>query len=78
LKTHAEHLAELPAGAGEELLQLFAWAEKEIGARGGGIAMRFGDTRYSAGTVRHLHGMFIVPDVDAPDFQPVRVKIGKN
>ncbi len=78
LKTHAEQLSELPAGAGEELLQLFAEVEKENHVPGGGIALRFGDTNYSAGTVKHLHAQFIWPAVEKPDFEPVRIKIGKN
>jgi hypothetical protein len=42
------------------------------------MAMRFGETKYSAGTVKHLHAQFIVPDVDQPDFEPVRIKIGSS
>lgn len=78
LKDHAEHLAELPPGAGDELFGLLAWLEESYTVPGGGVAMRFGDTNYSAGTVAHLHVQFIVPDIDRPDFQPVRVKIGKS
>lgn len=78
LKSHAETLQELPAGAGEELFQLLSWVEKEYQVPGGGVAMRFGDTRYSAGTVLHLHAQFIQPDIQKPDFQPVRVKLGKD
>jgi len=78
LRTHAETLQELPNGAGEDLMQLMAWAEQEYQVPGGGIAIRFGDTNYSAGTVKHLHAQFIYPDIDTPDFQPVRIKIGKD
>lgn len=78
LKTHAETLSELPAAAGAELIELFAWVEKEYQVPGGGIAIRFGDTNYSAGTVKHLHAQFVWPDIEKADFQPVRIKIGKN
>ncbi len=78
LKVHAEKLSDLPAGSGEELLELMAWAEKHFQAPGGGFAMRFGDTDYSAGTVKHIHAQFFVPSIEDPDFQPVRFKIGKN
>lgn len=77
-KPHSEHLSELDPAAGRELLELVQWLEKEYHVPGGGWAMRFGDTNYSAGTVAHLHVQFVVPDVDAPDFEPTRIKIGKN
>jgi ATP adenylyltransferase len=77
-KEHAEVLSDLKPGAGEDLLQLFAWAEKEYHVPGGAFAMRFGDTSYSAGTVIHLHAQFIMPNIEKADFLPVRFKIGKD
>ena len=79
-KEHAERLADLDAEAGAELLELMQWAEKEFQVPGGGWCMRFGDTNYSAGTVNHIHAQFLVPDINAPDYddKPVRVKIGKT
>ncbi len=78
-KEHAEKLGELEPEAGTELFELMAWAEKEFDAPGGGFAMRFGDTNYSAGTVKHLHVQFLVPDIHAANYKdkPVRLKIGK-
>ncbi|NCN45228.1 MAG: hypothetical protein COU63_04580 [Candidatus Pacebacteria bacterium CG10_big_fil_rev_8_21_14_0_10_36_11] len=78
LKTHAENLQEIPKGAGDELFELLAWLESEKQIPGGGFAMRFGDTNYSAGTIKHIHAQFLVPDIDSPDFKPVRFKIGKG
>ena len=78
LKVHAEVLSEIAPEAGQELLELFAWVEKEYDVPGGGFAVRFGDTNYSAGTVAHLHAQYIVPDIEKPGFTPVRVKIGKG
>ncbi len=75
---HIEHLCELPSDAGKELIEMFCWAEDHYNAPGGGFAMRFGDTNYSAGTVAHLHAQFIIPDWQKEDFEPVRVKIGKT
>lgn len=77
-KPHAEKLCQLDAAAGGELIELVAWAEKHFQIPGGGWAMRFGDTRYSAGTVRHLHAQLLVPDLDKPGFEPVRFKIGRS
>jgi len=77
-KTHSEKLSELDPEAGKEMIEFFAWAEQKYQVPGGGIGLRFGDTNYSAGTVKHLHAQFIVPDIEKSDFQPVRFKIGKG
>lgn len=77
-KTHAETLSELDPAAGEELFRFFSEIIEENNVPGGGFAMRFGDTNYSAGTVKHLHAQFIWPDINKPDFKPVRFKIGKG
>jgi len=75
---HVEHLSELEPAAGQELLELFAWLEKEYDLAGGGFVMRFGDTRHSAGSVAHLHAQLVVPDLEDPDYEPTRIKIGKS
>lgn len=77
-KPHAEKLSELDPQAGQEMIEFFAWAEQKYQIPGGGIGFRFGDTNYSAGTVKHLHAQFIVPDIEKENFQPVRLKIGKT
>ena len=79
-KTHVETLGELDPAAGVELLEFAQWAEKEYAIPGGGLAIRFGDTNYSAGTVAHLHAQLLQPDIDAPNYdeKPVKVKIGKT
>lgn len=78
LKRHAEMVSELTSEEGAELITLFGQLEKKLGVKGGGFAMRFGDTNYSAGTVKHIHAQYIIPDIDKPDFMPVRFKIGKD
>jgi len=77
-KTHIETLQEITPEAGAELFQLLGEVAQGHNILGGGVAMRFGDTNYSAGTVKHIHAQFIIPDIDQPDFEPVRFKIGKN
>lgn len=76
LKEHVETLTDLPPQAGAELVKLSAELCEKYNVAGGGLALRFGDTNYSAGTVKHLHVQFIVPDIESPEFEPVRVKIG--
>jgi ATP adenylyltransferase len=77
-KEHAETLDQIPSGAGDELIQLSTQLCEKYQVEGGGLAMRFGDTRYSAGSVKHLHLQFIVPDLSSPNFKPVKVKIGRE
>ena len=77
-KQHATDLSELNPESGKELLELLQWAQKEYKIPGGGWAMRFGDTNHSAGTVAHIHVQFIMPDLEHPEYKPVRIKIGKG
>jgi ATP adenylyltransferase len=79
LKVHATTLAELPKGAGDDLLALFQWAEQEFGASSGGaFILRFGKTECSGATIPHLHAQFAVPDNDAPDYKRPRFSIGRK
>lgn len=80
LKRHAETLTDLKPEEGAELFELLSWTEKnpDYDIPGGGIGMRFGDTNFSAATVRHIHVQLFVPDRDNPDFEPIRFKIGKK
>lgn len=78
LKRHAEQLHELTNAEGGELITLFGKLQKKYDIPGGGFAMRFGDTNYSAGTVMHLHAQFIIPDIEKEGFEPTRFKIGKK
>jgi diadenosine tetraphosphate (Ap4A) HIT family hydrolase len=77
-KVHAVSLSDLSPAAGQELFELIAEIEQSFEVKGGGLAMRFGDTDYSAGTISHLHVQLIEPDINDPDFVPVRVKIGRD
>jgi diadenosine tetraphosphate (Ap4A) HIT family hydrolase len=77
-KNHITTLQEMDPAAGKELIELAQWAEAAYQVPGGGLAMRFGDTDYSAGTVAHLHAQFLVPDIEAEGYEPVRIKIGKK
>lgn len=77
-KQHAVDLVEIDPEAGQDLLELMQWASREYQVLGGAFAMRFGDTNYSAGSVNHIHAQFIQPDLDDPEYQPVRIKVGKS
>lgn len=75
---HAEKLSDLPAEAGKELFEICAFVEKNFRVKGGAIALRFGDPKYSAATIKHLHWQFVEPDVAklGPD-ESVAIYIGK-
>lgn len=79
-KEHAENLVDLDPRAGQDLFELMQWVDKQYDLPGGAIAMRFGDTDYSASSVVHVHVHIIVPNVKDPNYldQPVRFKIGKT
>ncbi|OGC76121.1 hypothetical protein A2619_02060 [candidate division WWE3 bacterium RIFOXYD1_FULL_39_9] len=76
LKEHAVSLAELSQEASNEFFDHMRWAERRFMVRGGLLFMRFGETEYSGASVNHLHAQFIVPDKEAPNFEPVRFKVG--
>lgn len=78
LKKHVERLQDLTPEMGAELFEILAWAEQEFQMPGGGFAIRFGDTNYSAGTVNHIHAQLLVPEINDPDYEPTRIKIGKS
>ena len=61
-KIHAEKLADLPKGAGDELISISTFLEEEYSIKSGALCMRFGEPYWNGGTVDHLHAHFIVPD----------------
>lgn len=79
LKTHAEDLRDLPAGAAEELLTLCTELETTYALVNGALCMRFGDTSKNGATVRHLHAHLIVAGITDrahQDYKPVRFRVG--
>lgn len=71
-------MAQITPEAGAEYFELVNWLIKEYAVPGGAVCMRFGDSDHSAGTVKHLHAQFVVPDTESEDYEPVRFKIGKD
>ena len=74
-RQHVETIAELEAGAAEELFDHVKWAIQEYQIDFGGLAMRFGDVRHNGASVNHLHAHIIVPDKDKPADAKVKFKI---
>jgi diadenosine tetraphosphate (Ap4A) HIT family hydrolase len=77
-KKYWTKLEQISPEAMGEVITLAQWLTKKFSIPGGALALRFGDTNYSGGTVDHLHWQFIVPDITAPDYEKVRLPIGKN
>lgn len=78
-KKHIERVEEMDKTAGEELIGLIQWAEKEYSIRGGGVAMRFGDIRVNGGTIAHLHVQIAsakITESDDPGYKKVKFRIG--
>lgn len=78
LNEHAERLTDLTPEALVEFVTLLQWLEHTYHVESGSVGVRFGDPRGNGATVNHLHAHFIVanPDVTAPDYQPVRFRMG--
>lgn len=77
-RTHKEQFSDLTARDFADVSTLINWAIDEFNIPGGGIAMRFGDTKYTGATVCHLHMHLIVPEIDPETgrAKPVRFPIG--
>jgi len=74
--SHVSVPSELPPEALADLFALMAEAVQEYQIPGGSFVMRFGDHRYTGGSVEHLHTHLLQGDADAPGHEPVRVKLG--
>ncbi len=61
---HKEKFSELTKKDFEAVDYLTRWAIKKYKIKGGGFAMRFGDTRFTGATVAHLHFHIISPKLN--------------
>lgn len=73
---HIRDISELGAAALSDLFSLVCWTTGTYEFPGGSFFMRFGDHRYTGGSVEHLHAHLLMGDNDAPAHEPVRVKLG--
>ena len=74
--THITKPGEMLPEALTDLFSLVNWAVIEYNILGGSFFMRFGDTHYTGSSVEHLHAHLLMGDVDAPEHEAVRVKLG--
>jgi len=64
-KKHKELFDELTSKDWESLRKLTNWVVKKYKIKGGGFALRFGDTDYTGATVCHIHAHIIYPEADS-------------
>lgn len=58
---HLESFSDLGIKDFEAVMKLTRWLVKEFKLSGGGLALRFGDPRFTGASVRHLHFQLIQP-----------------
>lgn len=61
---HKENFSDLTKKDLESVGYLVNWAIKKWKIKGGGIAMRFGETDYTGASVSHIHMHIICPEID--------------
>lgn len=61
---HKENFSELTPKDFESVAYLTNWAINKWKIKGGGLAMRFGDTDYTGASVSHIHFHIIYPEID--------------
>jgi ATP adenylyltransferase len=63
-REHKEWFGEVSGADWEAVSRLAQWVADEFGITGGAMMLRFGDTRLTGATVRHLHFHLTQPVVD--------------
>ena len=65
VKKYIDSIQEIPSEAFVELIQIVQRLSMEHSIIGGGLCMRFGDTKKTGATVKRLHVQLIEPDMDS-------------
>ena len=74
-----EHITlptEMSGEAAQDLFSSINWVIEKNKLIGGSVFMRFGDTDYTGSSVNHLHAHLIVGDIENPNYERIRVKLG--
>ncbi len=74
--SHISTPKELSSEAIKDLFSLFDWAVEEYKIPGGSFFMRFGESKYTGGSVQHLHAHLLMGDAATEGHEAVRVKLG--
>jgi diadenosine tetraphosphate (Ap4A) HIT family hydrolase len=73
-KTHITSPEKMSPEMTLELWDHFRWAIAEFKIKGGALFMRFGNTRFTGGSVSHLHAQILTKDSAAEN--PIIVRLG--
>lgn len=76
-RQHVETVTDLAPGAFEELGQHIQALVRDNQLQYGGIAMRFGDIRYTGATVNHLHAHLLQAAKDIPADTKLKFKFSR-
>lgn len=69
-KIHIEHVNEISKEAWDELREIITEETRKLSIGGGTFAMRFGETRFTGGSVSHLHAHITQSNPDDPSYDP--------
>lgn len=76
-RKHIQTITELPGGAFEELGDHIKNLITDNDLDYGGVAMRFGDVRYTGATVNHLHAHVLQAKKNLPEGVKVKFKLSR-
>lgn len=71
-REHIEDMSEFSPEAWAELQQVILDLCKERDITGGGLIMRFGETKYTGASVTHLHAHLLQSDPAAPGYSDIK------
>jgi ATP adenylyltransferase len=77
-KEHITMPNEIHPTAAKEMIDLISWAIKKYKIAGGSFFVRFGDTRYTGGSVDHLHIQLLSGTAKSDDenIDKLKIKLG--
>jgi len=74
--SHINRPCDIPPAAAQDLFSLFSWITETYGMEGGGFFMRFGDTKWNASSVEHIHAHVVVGGPQSDDGEKIKVPLG--
>ncbi|MEA2112625.1 MAG: hypothetical protein U9P50_01460 [Patescibacteria group bacterium] len=74
---HISKICQITPQASIELVILLSWIEQNFDVEGGGVFMRFGETKQTGSSVEHLHVQLIQGNSQESSLaSPIKVKLG--
>lgn len=75
---HVTDVLDLDEAALAEFWEAARWVRDTYRLTFYGLGARCGDCAYTGGTIAHVHVHFVVGDVDAEDYTPVRLRLSSR